>query len=316
MHIPLAGTGRDGLFPNSLKIKLPSAHTLHRKTVTRGITGMKLLFFLCTLLSGLASGSVLADQSAFEALPNEDLFKPLIASPRESQFSLRREYYETHEGNYNAAVVSFGDYLPITNYKIDEQNILQFSIDGSLYALFNLDKESYDLINTDYFFGLSMSHRWSETISSRLRLYHGSSHLGDEFLIDNPEFERDNSSYENLQYILAYHTESMRFYGGGGYIVRSNNEIKLDPWQVKGGFEFSHPLPEYEQTSLLFAWDMESLERANWRFNNSIMLGLSLLKSEAREIRLLGTFYRGSSPQGQFFNERLKYYGLGLYFIV
>ncbi len=278
---------------------------------------------LVSLLNPLVYGEEIEDDqsdassvASFRTLSNKDLFRPLIASPRESQFSLRREYYDTQAEDYNAAVVSFGDYLPIVDYILDEENVFQFSIDGSLYALFNLDKPSYDLINTDYYFGLSLSHEWSETIASRLRIYHGSSHLGDEFLIDNPDFERGNSSYEDLDYTLSYQVDTFRIYAGGGYIIRSNNDIKLDPLHLKGGAEYSHLLPGYEQTALLIALDMESLQRANWRYNTSVMAGFTLLKSEAREIRLMATFYRGSSPQGQFFNERLVYYGLGLYFIV
>ncbi len=50
---------------------------------------------------------------------------------------------------------------------------------------FDLSAPSSDLINTDYVVGVPLSWR-SGGWSTRVRLYHQSSHLGDEFLLGRP----------------------------------------------------------------------------------------------------------------------------------
>jgi hypothetical protein len=280
----------------------------------------KLIFIIVSFLSLFevsANDDVSSDNLRF--LPNKDLFSPLIADPREVQFSARFEKYNKEiEGNldsFNACVVSFGDYLPIVEHESENGNILQFSIDGAMYALFNLDTPSWDLINTDYMFGLNFSYKFFDNWSSRLRLFHVSSHLGDEFVLDNPDFERKNSSYEDLELMLSYSFNNFRFYGGGGYIVRSNSLVNLDPWRARIGMEYRYPLSKPDM-DLLFAINLDVKERTDWRLARSVMAGVAFLKSDTREVRFMANYYRGNSIQGQFFEDTLEYLGLGFYFIV
>ncbi len=87
-----------------------------------------------------------------------------------------------------------------------------------MFALFNLDAPSSDLINADYWIGLPISYRkgpWSYV----LRFYHQSSHLGDEFILGNPGVDRVNLSYEDMELLVSYEWERWRLYGGGGYLL-------------------------------------------------------------------------------------------------
>ena len=76
----------------------------------------------------------------------------------------------------------------------------QISISGSVFAQFDLDVNSYDLLNADYIVGIPITMR-TGAFSARLRLYHQSSHLGDEFLLreEDPTFVRENISYESAE---------------------------------------------------------------------------------------------------------------------
>ena len=273
--------------------------------------------FFFPVLIILLSDNSFSESSSYKTLPEIEIFDVLIADPRESIFSMRREKYKTEDESYSAAVVSFGDYLPVLEFDGGgDGESYQLQIDGSLFALFNLDTSSYNLINTDYFFGLSLAHSDGKNFSYRLRLYHASSHLGDEFIIDNPDINRENSSYESLEYILSYKIDGLRLYGGGSYIVRANSEIKEKPTNVKLGFEYYYPVIFFKQEELIFASNFHMQERSDWRGSISILLGASIAKSNTKEIRLMANYYSGNSVQGQFYEEKLRYYGLGLYFIV
>lgn len=250
--------------------------------------------------------------SHWQQLPDE-IFEPLVAVVREPHFSIRKEDYSGGNGNFNAGSVSFGDYLPLVGYNFDEDRQLQFQIDGALFATYNLDKPSYDLFNTDYIFGLSAAYR-DEGFSTRLRLYHMSSHLGDEFLIENKYFDRQNSSFEDVQLTVAYEKFGLRGYLGGGVICRSKSIDDLDPLSVRNGLEYRLPL--YQSIDLLLAVDLSISQRTDWNLTRSTLFGFVLLQNESREVRFMGSYYGGNSPQGQFYKERIEYVGFGIYFIV
>jgi hypothetical protein len=271
---------------------------------------------LSTPLPAQETPSKSKQKGHFTLLPHRDLFPPLVASPREPQFSARYEKNNTEiDGNYAASVNSFGDYLPIFEYTLDEERALQFSVDGALYAIFNLDTPSLDLFNMDFITGFSLAYQHNESLTFRARLFHVSSHLGDEFIIANPDIQRKNSSYEDFQIVAAYSIDEWRFYGGGGHIVRSDREIEAEPWSTKAGIEFRRPTG-YFNIDTLAAVELQSVQRMNWRLNRSVMAGVVFLQSEAREVRFMGNYYSGGSQHGQFFRESLEYFGFGVYFIV
>lgn len=248
--------------------------------------------------------------TAIEALPVDELFKPLIADPRQPQFSIRYHRYEAAE-SFNAASVSFGDYFGFASGVLKEYGVSQIGLQGAVFAVFNLDAPSQDLINADYWIGIPLSFRRGP-FSYLTRLYHQSSHLGDEFLLgDIGDLERVNLSYEGWESLVSYDWRKWRFYGGGGVILRSEPDLK--PLHVQGGSEFRRPhfLGKF---NLVAAADLQATQEQNWHLNSSFQVGFAFSGSQGREIRLMLEHYRGFSPNGQFYTERLRYTGLGVYF--
>lgn len=245
---------------------------------------------------------------AIEALPVDDLFEPLIADPRQPQFAIRYHRYDARE-DFNAASVSFGDYFGFASGFFGESGVSQIGLQGAVFAVFNLDAPSFDLVNADYWVGIPVSYRrgpWSFLT----RIYHQSSHLGDEFLLGNADLERINLSYEDWEALASYEWRSWRFYGGGGAILHS--EPDLDPFHAQGGVEYRHPefLGNWQ---LVGAMDWQASQEQDWRPNRSYQVGFAF-ERHSREIRLMLEHYRGYSPNGQFYDERLRYTGLGVYF--
>ncbi len=243
------------------------------------------------------------------ALPKVDLFDPLIADPRQPQFAIRYQYYETPATTFNAANVSFGDYFPFATGLFGTAGASQIGIQGAVFALFNLDAPSHDLINADYWIGLPVSYRKGRW-SFLGRVYHQSSHLGDEFLLDTPGVNRINLSYEGSEALASYDWKKWRFYAGGGYIFHS--EPSLRPWTSQYGVEYLWPRL-IQKLDLIAAADWQSKQEQGWRLNRSYQLGLAYHKGD-RQVRLMLEYYRGFSPNGQFYRDRLRYSGLGIYF--
>ena len=86
-----------------------------------------------------------------------------------------------------------------------------------MFALFQMDTPSKDLLNADYFASLFGTWR-RDPFSALGRIFHQSSHLGDELLL-RTRLERINLTYESVDLKLSYDLPwGFRVYGGGGYL--------------------------------------------------------------------------------------------------
>ncbi len=243
-----------------------------------------------------------------EPLPPGPLFTPLLADPREPRFSVNYQRHRTDALDFDAADVSIGEYVGFAEGERGESRF-QIGLQGAVFALFNLDSDSFDLINADYLIGFPLSwrrHEWSV----RTRLYHISSHLGDEFLLGNPGVDRINLSYEVVDGLVSHDWQRWRLYGGGGVVVHSEPDLKRGLAQF--GAEYIWGTIR-DGLDLTVGVDLKGTAEQDWSVNQSYRAGVSFTRS-TREIRLLLQHYRGFSPNGQFFTERLRYTGVGLYF--
>src|SRR6185503_17309890 len=99
--------------------------------------------------------------------------------------------------------VGLADQFPFFRAAATEAgNGLQLGVAGAIFAQFDLDSASYDLLNADYTIGLPLTFR-AGRISGRLRPYHQSSHLGDEFLLRPSPPKRVNLSFEAVEALLS-----------------------------------------------------------------------------------------------------------------
>ena len=83
-----------------------------------------------------------------EAFPTGDLFRPLIADPKQPQFFVSINRFKSSGVQYTMASVGFGETFGMYRFfGSREGDGLQLSVEGALFAQFNLDTPSYDLIN-------------------------------------------------------------------------------------------------------------------------------------------------------------------------
>ncbi len=129
-------------------------------------------------MTGLPSAAI------FEtgALPAGHLFRPLLADPRWAHFSAAfRNYVDDELDGNNNASVSFGETLPFYRGNLGASAAQwEIGLQAGVFSEFNLDARSSDLINSDFVASIYSSLRIGAG-SAFLRVYHQSSHLGDEF---------------------------------------------------------------------------------------------------------------------------------------
>jgi len=248
-----------------------------------------------------------------EAFPTGDLFLPLIADPKQPQFFVDLLSFKSLNTHYTMASVGFGETFGLYRFfGSREGNGLQLSLEGALFAQFNLETPSADLINADYTLGFPLTYKYDDN-SLRFRIYHQSSHLGDELLLGANPPERINLSYEALELLYAREWRGFRVYGGGEYLVHKEPS-DLKPLSAHWGVEYRGKDPLLWNGRPIVGVDMKSLEEHEWAVDTSIKAGLEFGHPNPgqRRLRLLAEWYQGFDPHGQFYTNKVDYFGLGV----
>jgi hypothetical protein len=261
--------------------------------------------------------------TGFVPLPEGDVFCPLLADPKATH-SYVAYVRGTSTSPLGSDLASFGigDRFGIARWNgARPGDGFQINLEGAVFAQLDLNTESYDLVNADYMLGLPMTYRYGG-FSGRLRLYHQSSHLGDELLLHS-RIQRENFSFEASEAILSYDAGPLRLYGGGEYILHSIPS-DLDHWVLHGGLELRQPegaLHEGRTTRvrLIAAGDAKSVQDLDWETAYSAVAGFEFSGTREgthamRRWSVLGHYYYGPAPYGQFFRSDVTYYGVGVHF--
>ena len=283
------------------------------------------------LLSGSSKSARLpADEAVSETesiilptglLPAGHLFKPLLADPRWAHFSAAyRNYQSNNFDGRDIAAVSFGETIPIYRNNFGHSTVQwEAGLQAGVFSDFNLDASSSDLVNTDFIVSAYSSLR-SGQFSAFGRLFHQSSHLGDEFLLRKigTKFERVNLSYEGVDLKFSYEFPyGIRLYGGGGGLFhREPSALKI--WSAQYGIEFRSPWRmELASMRPIMAADIKNHEENHWNYDVSAKAGVEFenLQVLGRKLQILAEYYNGYSPSGQFYKEKVEYIGLGAHYL-
>jgi hypothetical protein len=262
----------------------------------------------------VAPGARAQDTAAVTALPPGDVFRPLLADPKQPRFFAAYVWITSPRLTTQVGSVGLGENIGLLR---GPSSRWQVSVAAGVFSQFNMKTPSYDLINTDFIVGLPLSARVGP-FTVRLRLYHQSSHLGDEFILStNPE--RVNLSFESAELIVSREFAWLRLYGGGEYLVRHMPD-DLKPGLLHAGLEVRPAPPlvrlgRLGQGRLVLALDAKSFEQRKWQAGWSARGGLEFSPGTGRRrwsVQLEA--YDGPTPFGQFYQDNVSAIGLGLHF--
>lgn len=253
-------------------------------------------------------------------LPKGHLFKPLLADPRWAHFSAAyRNYQSNNFDGRDIGSVSFGETIPIYRSNFGKSAVQwETGLQAGVFSDFNLGASSSDLVNTDFIASVYSSMRAGK-FSAFGRLYHQSSHLGDEFLLRkvNTKFERVNLSYEGLDLKLSYELPyGVRVYGGGGGLFHKEPST-IKTWSAQYGIEFRSPWRmDFASMRPIVAADIKNYDENNWSTDISARAGVEFdnLQVLGRKLQVLAEYYNGYTPSGQFYKDKVEYIGLGAHY--
>jgi len=249
-----------------------------------------------------------------EFLPKGSLFAPLIADPRWPHFSITYQGFLDDPQLGNVIAISLGETFSLLRVNTLGSGAWEFGLQVGVFSIFDLDGPSSDLINADYIVGIPVTYRLGN-FSALARVFHQSSHLGDEFLLRN-RVDRINLSYETVDLKLSYEvTKSLRIYGGGGYSFHREPR-ELAPWSAQSGVEVRSPWTLLDgRLRPLAALDLQHREENDWQTDLSLRVGIQFEKLPffGRKLQLMLEYFNGHSPNGQFYRDKIEYLGVGIH---
>ncbi len=248
---------------------------------------------------------------------NTILFAPLIADPRQVTNSAGIRFNEKVVGNRVGSAIFGGDFILLRLFDVSRfHGDVDIGIQGGVFSVFDLDHPDSCMVNSDFFvaglLGFAVD-KWS----FRLRLWHLSSHLGDEFLLTHPDFPRFNLSDEGIDVFASLHyNPQIRVYGGVGYIISRDLTFPERPLYIEAGAEL-RPFGLREgnlHAQPIFAMHFRFWEEQHFGIDQTYILGMewSKFRDVGRKIRAFVEYHQGFSKEGQFVREPCNYYGFRL----
>ena len=253
--------------------------------------------------------------------PEDQIFCPLIADPKEARSFVSylhgtfRSLDDPSGKGTSIASVGVGDTFGL--FRVggpDPGEGIQLDVMGGIFAQFDLGTTSNDLINADYIVGFPLTFR-RHGFSFRAKLYHQSSHLGDEYLLRSDEIVRENLSFESIEFLVSQELSVLRLYVGAEKIFRREPDELPDSLfhtgvEVRSG--------RARKVQMLAGVDVKTTERHDWSPAVSGRVGLELGRPgpeghPGRLIMLLFEMYQGPSPYGQFFQDDISYLGASVH---
>ena len=267
-------------------------------------------------------GAGAGTERGYIPLPRGEVFCPLIADPKAIRSFVSYQRGDVSDFAGDIAAVGIGDEFGFFRVGGNRPGDgVQMGLTGAVFAQFDMGTSSVDLLNADYVVALPLTFR-RNGFSTRLRVYHQSSHLGDEFLLREEPPERENLSFESADLLLSQDIGAFRGYAGGEYFFRREPN-SLPKKLLHGGVELrpraSAGLGTLARIRVIAAADVKAVSDSSWRVGVNLRAGIEVGRPSGPELlgrrwSLLFEHYSGPSPYGQFHRSDIRLSGLGIHF--
>jgi len=244
------------------------------------------------------------------------VFEPLLADPKEPQFFATYLWTRSPRLASRLGSVGFGQTIGVVRGRD-----WQVAVAAGVFSEFNMGSSTTDLLNTDYLIGLPVTYRRG-SFATRFRVFHQSSHLGDEYLVHN-HAQRVDLTFQAVELLVADETSRWRVYGGGAYVF-AHSPADLKPGVLHGGLEYRQPrsllrLGRFATGRLVAGLDAKATQDHQWQVGWSVVTGLELgdplvALGSGRRWSVLLKAYTGPAPYGEFYRDHVSSVGVGVGF--
>lgn len=264
-------------------------------------------------LDGDPSCAVVSGQPPWvpQLLPASLIYRPYLAGPKEPRLGGR--VFNDFDGNWfwdgnlggQVGLVRWGT----TDSFLPEG--VQLDAEGAAQVRLNIS-DDVDLYAADFRGGLPLTFGWGRH-RTKLAYYHLSSHLGDEFVLKHPGFNRLNYSRDAL---LLGHAilvgEATRIYTEVGWAF--HHEV-AGPWEFQVGAEHAPRYPTGPAGAPFAALNVHLREEVDFRGGMTVQLGWAWVGDYSPRRLRVGLFYfHGKSSQFSFPFQHDQHLGAGVWY--
>lgn len=189
-----------------------------------------------------------------------------------------------------------------------------FQIDVEGAAILRMQpQEDRDVRSVDFRAGVPLTYR-EGPFQAKLAYYHTSSHLGDEFLLKNPTFDRLNYSRDALVLGVGYFLlDPLRVYAEIGWSFYGTGGDK--PWEFQSGFEWSENRPTTWRGQPFFSTNVHLRETVDWGGSINVRTGWEWRGPESDHVFRAGLqYFNGKNAQYSFLQDSQQLLGLGIWY--
>ncbi|NNJ26321.1 DUF1207 domain-containing protein [Alienimonas chondri] len=187
----------------------------------------------------------------------------------------------------------------------------QLDVAAAAFPRLNVS-ENVDVDATDFRAGVPLSYRSGPTAVS-FGYDHISTHIGDEFMVRNPGFQRVNYSRDALLLGLRHAlSDDLTVYGEVGYAFARDGGA--DPWVFQLGTEFYREL-SVSTGGPVAAANVQMREECNYGGRFTSLAGWQWREPESgRLLRVAAQYEAGKTPYYELFEEDASSLGFGLFY--
>lgn len=251
------------------------------------------------------------DCDTWQLLPHGMVYRSYLAGARESRF--HSGWMNDSKGG-NIWDISLGGRAGLLRYGSSGDSRptgFQLGIEGA--GLVRLDIDEYrDVDAADFRFGVPLSYG-TEVHQVKFAYYHLSSHLGDEFLLKHPGYDRLNFSRDAFVLGYSYYaTPELRFYAEADYAFFHD---VTEPWAFQLGIDYAPADRTGIRGAPFAAVNVYLREEFNFSGNFVAQAGWAWRRNPASGLFRVGVeYFNGHSEQYSFFGLVENKIGLALWY--
>lgn len=248
-----------------------------------------------------------------EVLPDGLLYRSYIAAPNEPRFASIGSYDLSKKSwRWDATLGGRVGLFRQNQTQFLNLDVWQIDLEGAAMPRLNPHLQM-DVESVDYRFGLLWTGK-RDNVAFKFGYFHTSSHVGDEYLLENPTFERINFVRESLVLGSSVQaTPEFRYYGEAAYAVSVSGGAR--PWQFQFGGEYAAIAERPTRGAPFSAINVQLREEVDYAAGITLMTGWQWKGPESgRTMRVGLQYYNGPPTQYEFFRRYDNQLGAGIWF--
>lgn len=260
---------------------------------------------------GMVSPAAFGNAWTYQIMPTGLIYRSYLAGEKESRF---RGFWAYEKDGGWIWDLTLGGRVGLLRYGTtgaQRPEGFQIDIEGAAMPRIDLEEEA-DLVSADFRFGIPVTYG-NEWYQVKLAFYHLSSHVGDEFLLKTPGFDRLNYSRDAFVFgHSVYATEWLRFYGEVGWAMGPDIS---QPWEFQFGVEYSPPCATGQRGQPFAAVGAHLREEVDFGGNLVVQTGWAWRgRSDSGLLRIGVEYFNGKSEQFSFFDESESKLGFAVWY--